>query len=106
MILASREAQLANYGPPAPGLKPGDILAFHVRVRLPEGVPGHGLVLEHPGGTSAPVDPPAGGRVVFGPPYPTAVVTPAQAQEGAVRLRFAMPGLGLEWYVSLPASPA
>lgn len=106
MILASREAQLANYGPPAPGLKPGDILAFHVRLRLPEGVPGYGLVLEHPGGTSAPADLPAGGRAVFGPPYPTAVVTPVQAQEGTVRLRFAVPALGLERAVSLPARAA
>jgi sialidase-1 len=103
MILASREAQLANYGLPAPGLKPGDILAFHVRLRLPEGVSGHRLVLEHPGGTSAPVDVPPGGHAVFGPPYPTAVVTSAQAESGAIRLRFAVPGLGLERNVLLSA---
>lgn len=32
-ILGTREAQIANYGPPAPGVKAGDILAFTGRFR-------------------------------------------------------------------------
>ncbi|WP_447943343.1 sialidase family protein [Microbacterium aurum] len=96
MILGTREAQLRNYGPPRPGLRTGDILAFHVRVRLPESVGATNVVLAHPGGTTMPVDIPAGGRAVFSAPYPTLVVTDADVVAGVVTARFVIPTLNLE----------
>lgn len=102
MILASREAQLANYGPPRPGLRAGDILAFQARLRLPDRIDAQGVVLEHPGGKTQPVDLPPGGRAVFGPPYPSAVVSDRDVERGCVRARFAVPALGLEVSVALP----
>ncbi|WP_036284783.1 sialidase family protein [Microbacterium luticocti] len=95
MILGTREAQLRNYGPPRPGLRAGDILAFHARVRLPAGVAASAVVLEHPGGRTDPVEIAAGGRAVFGAPYPTLVVTEADVDAGVVIARFAVPALGL-----------
>lgn len=95
MVLGTREAQLLNYGPPRPGLRAGDILAFHARVRLPDGVPAAGVVLDHPGGATIPVDLPPGGRAVFGAPYPSLTVTEADVDAGVVEARFAVPALGL-----------
>lgn len=95
MILGTREAQLLNYGRPQPGLHAGDILAFHARVRLPEGVAADGVVLEHPGGATIPVDLPPGGRAVFGAPYPALTVTDADVAAGVAAARFAVPALGL-----------
>ncbi|MFD4420775.1 exo-alpha-sialidase [Agromyces sp. NPDC058484] len=95
MILGTREAQLRNYGPPRPGLRPGDILAFHARVRLPDGVAASGVVLEHPGGRTLPREIAAGGRSVFSNPYPTRTVTDADVAAGVVVARFAVPALGL-----------
>lgn len=102
MILASREAQLANYGPPRPGLRRGDILAFHARLRLPDGIDARGVVLEYPGGQTSPIDLPPGGRAVFGPPYPSAVVSEHDVERGSVTARFAVPALGLEVSLHLP----
>lgn len=96
MILGTREAQLLNYGRPRPGLRAGDILAFHVRVRLPERVAADGVVLEHPGGATLPVDLPPGGRAVFGAPYPALTVSDADIAAGELTARFAVPALGLE----------
>lgn len=95
MILGTREAQLLNYGPPRPGLRAGDILSFHARVRLPEGASAEHVVLEHPGGATIPVDLPPGGRAVFGAPYPSLTVTEADVSAGFVAARFAVPSLGL-----------
>lgn len=96
MIVGTREAQLLNYGPPQPGLHAGDLLAFHARVRLPDGVAAPGVVLEHPGGATLPVDLPPGGRAVFGAPYPALTVTAADVAAGVLTARFSVPGLGLE----------
>ena len=96
MILGTREAQLRNYGPPRPGLRAGDILAFHARLRLPEGVSAEDVVLRHPGGQTSPQDVPAGGRAVFGAPYPAYTVTEEDIAAGVVTVRFAVPTLGLE----------
>jgi len=95
MILGTREAQLRNYGPPRPGLRAGDILAFHVRVRMPRGQTARDVMLEHPGGTAGPVDVDAGGGAVFGAPYPTLTVSEADVAAGEVVARFAVPVLGL-----------
>ncbi|WP_313355247.1 sialidase family protein [Microbacterium sp.] len=95
MILGTREAQLRNYGPPRPGLRAGDILAFHVRVRVPEGAGARNVVLEHPGGSTPPQDIPAGGRTLFSAPYPALTVTDADIAAGVVTAQFAVPVLGL-----------
>lgn len=95
MILGTREAQLRNYGAPRPGLHAGDILAFHVRIRLPEGCAQRAVVLEHPGGRAAPRDLAAGGRTVYAAPYPALTVTEAEVAAGVVVARFAVPALGL-----------
>lgn len=96
MILGTREAQLRNYGPPRPGLRAGDILAFHVRVRMPADAGARNVVLEHPGGSTSPQDIPAGGRLLFSQPYPALTVDDADIAAGAVTARFAVPALGLE----------
>lgn len=95
MILGTREAQLRNYGHPRPGLRAGDILAFHVRVRVPAAAGAQNVVLEHPGGRTAPQDIPAGGRALFSAPYPALTVTDADIAAGVVTARFTVPALGL-----------
>lgn len=96
MILGTREAQLRNYGPPRPGLRAGDILAFHARLRLPASRAATDVVLEHPGGSTPAQDLPAGGRALFAAPYPALTVTEADVAAGVVVARFAVPVLGLE----------
>ncbi|MFJ4044235.1 exo-alpha-sialidase [Microbacterium sp. NPDC089987] len=95
MILGTREAQLRNYGPPRPGLRAGDILAFHVRVRVPADAGARNVVLEHPGGSTAPQDIPAGGRLLFSAPYPALTVADADIAVGTVTARFTVSALGL-----------
>ena len=53
-------------------------------------------MLQHPGGETPPQDVPAGGRAVFGAPYPAYTVTEEDIAAGVVTVLFAVPTLGLE----------
>ena len=102
VFLGTREAQARLYGAPLPGLRAGDVLAFNVRVRLPEGVSATGMVLEYPGGHTEPRDIEAGGRMVH--MRARRIVTAADVAAGTVDARFAVPALGLSHEVCYSAA--